>query len=47
VAASKEKWRSIQALKAQGYSQIQIARELGCSKPTVWRLWNEKSETQG
>jgi len=42
VVASREKWRAIQALKAKGYSQSDIARELGYAKGTVWRLWNDE-----
>jgi len=42
VVASREKWRSIQALKAEGYSQSDIARKLHCHKATVWRLWNDE-----
>lgn len=42
VVASGETWRSIQALKAEGYSQSDIVRKLRCHKATVWRLWNDE-----
>jgi len=42
VITSRERWRAIQELKTKGLSQSDIARELGCHKATVWRLWNDE-----
>ena len=42
VTAAREKWREIQALKAEGYNQSQVVRELGYAKATVWRLWSDE-----
>jgi transcriptional regulator with XRE-family HTH domain len=39
VVASGEKREQIQKLKAMGYSQIRVVKELGYSRATVWRLW--------
>jgi transcriptional regulator with XRE-family HTH domain len=42
LSAAREKWRAIQVLKAKGFTQRQVADELGYTKTTVGRLWNEE-----
>lgn len=42
LTAAREKWRAIQVLKAKGFTQRQVADELGYAKTTVGRLWNEE-----
>lgn len=42
LTAAREKWRAIQILKAKGFTQRQVASELGYTKTTVGRLWNDE-----
>lgn len=42
VEGARKKWRAIQLLKDKGLSQRQVASELGYTKTTVGRLWDEE-----
>ncbi|MBF8789023.1 transcriptional regulator [Pseudomonas sp. USTB-Z] len=41
VAAARERREDVQRLKAQGLTKAEVARELGVSKQTVGRHWDQ------
>ncbi|KIC83883.1 MULTISPECIES: helix-turn-helix domain-containing protein [Pseudomonas] len=42
VTASREKWKAVQSLKKDGLTPPEVARALGYSRSTVWRLWERE-----